>query len=401
MKKLLTYLEIGKVGGLELLFSLYMILVAYQYGSVPLSLLTLLIMDVIALCRPYSDYKIWKSICKPMAWCMAFVVVHEFILYLMIGMGHSHMMNANIALIINVVSIFIIAPKLDFEKLIHSLMIVAIISAIGLVVQFVKILAGAHVSPILLPFLPNPGEQGRFDAIIRRPTSFFVEPAAFTTFMMVPYFYVVYKKHYLLAAGMIFIMLLSGSTTAIGLTFILLAVYACTQIIKLKYRVLVVLIGAIVMIVMFTSSLFEVGVNKMYNTEVETSIRLYNGVEIFLNTKPENLLFGVPYANLTDYCIKERIPVIIYLKGVYCTTFWSVLVKYGIFSLILYLYGYWRMMKDCRDVIPYVVCLLVALFTQSIRYDSGTLVFQLCSIYALMIYTSKHKRRECRCLTSA
>lgn len=394
MKKLLTYLELGKVGGLELLFSMYLILTAYQYGSVPLGLLTLLIMDVIALRKPHSDYQIWQSIYKPMAWCMAFAVIHEVILFFMIGMGHSHMMNANIALMINVVSIFIIAPKLDFEKLMHSLMIVAVISAIGLIVQFVKIQAGGTVSPILLPFLPNPGEQGRFGQDVIRPTSFFVEPAAFVTFMMVPYFYVMYKRHYLLAAGFILIMLLSTSTTAIGLSFILLGVYAFTQKVKIKYRVLIVLIGAVVMTVMFTSSLFEAGVDKMNNTELENSVRLYNGVTIFNNTRLENMLFGVPYANIYDYCIKENIPVVFYDESVYCTTFWFILVKFGLLSIMLYVYGYWRLMKECRDVIPYVVCVLVALFTQSIRYDSGALMFQLCSIYALMIYSIKMQRQN-------
>lgn len=290
------------------------------------------------------------------------------------------MLNNIIIETASLLSIFIIYPVLDFKRFHNSIMWVAYLSTGGIIYHFILLKAGQICTPIKLPFMPYMGKTSRLFEEIGRPTSFFWEPASFSSFMMIPFFLTLYKKKYYLSALFMFAMLLSGSTNAIVLSAILLLVYIFTQNVKFKYKVMVLALGAGMFYFMFNSDMFASGVNKLENEDYENNVRIWNGYLITSNTDFSDLILGVPECNITDHVSKNNITQAITFVGedvVYVTAIWTVLLAYGVVGLFLFIRFYFRITKDCRPLFPLVIVLIISSFVQSISPGTFTYTFQM------------------------
>ena len=76
MRKICDNLDIRRFGLLEVLIALFPILMGYQYGSIPCTLLFLLVMDLLALFRKTN----FSLPSKYMKYLAVFVIMHEVIL---------------------------------------------------------------------------------------------------------------------------------------------------------------------------------------------------------------------------------------------------------------------------------------------------------------------------------
>lgn len=292
MKRLIHYLSIDNIGVLELLFASYCILSGYSWGIVKGNLLFLFIMAIMAYIRK------GKSVVKmkELTWLVIFVAIHEFVLAMVIN-APGYMINNTVSILISCILIYPIVRALNIEKLLGALNLVGIISIIGIVYHYIIIRNGGTVSPIPLPFMPGLDTASRLYEEGNRPTSFYWEPAAFVTYMMVPLFLALRNKKFIWSMVIIVSMFLSTSTTGITMSLFMLVCYLFTQKINIKYKALIVVITGAFIWSLFYTDLFSAGMDKMAQTDIESTSRTINGPSMVFNMPLNHIIMGMPAAN--------------------------------------------------------------------------------------------------------
>ena len=383
MNRILKYFHLGKVGLPEFIVAMYLVLEGYTYWGVPLRLVFLLLLDFYFLTRQHR-----KPLNIPIFYVVyVFFVLHEILLWIYVGTP-SYMFNVTVQFALTVGSIAIIGYNLDYEKLINSIYWVAIISMGGLVYHYIVIASGGTPTPIKLPFLPDPiAEINRYSFEISRPTSFFQEPAAFGQFMLIPLFIALKEKKVgsiILIASMMF---LSSSTNAIFFAVGMVLLYSLIgRKMKMTNKIVILVLGIGLIYSVQHFSLFEQGIEKIDNTEFSENVRVVNGYNYVSAMPKQYLILGIPAANVFDYYMLDPNSfmgsnVIVVEHSLYMTTFWRVLVKYGIIGLFLFLSMYVAYYKRDKSLLPIMVILGVQLFSQSTFFDVSQFVFLATYIY--------------------
>lgn len=377
-----SILKRNKWGLLELLLALYPILMGYSYGSVPFHLLSLIIMDVVALRVKIINHRI--NYTKLVLLLYLFIVFHEFIL-LLFGNSDSAFFHRQIEYFIIFVSIIIIYPRVDFEKLEFALILITIVSILGIVYHFVQLQSGGDVKPLKLPFFPDLGKDSRLNADIKRPCSFYAEPQSFCSFILVPLFIALIKRQWKWCSIIVLSMFLSTSTYGIVISLSMLTVFVLTQNFSLKSRLSFLILICALVAVLLSSSLFDKGIEKIENTDIETSQRLYNGPTLVFNMPIKDIIIGCPYTSPQDYC-KAMTGRSVYLipndEGVYfIPSFWLVIAKWGLFGLFLYLLSYFYPMKGNRGIVVLGIPLFLGLFVNPDTVGS------FYAFYIIIIYS--------------
>lgn len=382
MKKLIHYLSIDNIGTLELLFAFYCILSGYSWGVVKGNILFLFIMAVLAYIR--KEKKTVKM--KELTWLVVFVAIHEIVLAIVIN-APGYMINNTISALISCSFIYPIVRALKIEKMKGALNFVAIISIIGIVYHYIVIRNGGVVTPIPLPFMPELEATSRLYEEGNRPTSFYWEPAAFVTYMMVPLFLSLRDKKFIWSIVIIVSMFLSTSTTGITMSLFMLVCYLFTQKINIKYKVLIVVIAGAFIWSLFSTDLFSAGLDKMSQTDIESTSRTVNGPAIVLNMPFIDILTGMPAANPYDYYMSGGFysnEIVVKENAIYCSTIWLVLAKYGILGVFLFLWLYVKPIKVTREIMPFIIVLFVSMFFQSFTIGTSGFVFQMIFIYVFI-----------------
>lgn len=371
------------IGILELAIALYPIIAGYGYGSFQLAFGFLLIVDIFLINRKrqhkYSFGKIYQY--------MAFIVVHCAIWLLVMPSIPSYFINSFIADIIYLISIVIIVPQVDFDKLKNAIYIVTIICAVGMLYHVFMIKSGHSIQPIKLPFMPDMSSKARLYSFLDRPTSFFWEPQSYASFMLVPLFFLLREKRLICAFAIAATMILSTSTTGIIMALFMIGFYMVTQKQKMQYRILGII--AVIGLVYFLlySSFTAAGLEKLQNTDVEENNRTINGLLIAKDMSFFDWLFGVPYANLQDAYEAGYITnnLIIYADGeVFVSAFWISLCCQGIIGLLFFLSIYLDILKKDKTVLPYLICIIIGLFSNP-DILGAAYVFQLIIMYTFII----------------
>lgn len=374
--------SIFNIGILELAIALYPIIAGYGYGSFQLAFGFLLIVDIFLINRKrqhkYSFGKIYQY--------MAFIVVHCAIWLLVMPSIPSYFINSFIADIIYLISIVIIVPQVDFDKLKNAIYIVTIICIIGMLYHVVMIKSGHSIQPIKLPFMPDMDSKARLYSFLDRPTSFFWEPQSYASFMLVPLFFLLREKKLICAFAIAATMILSTSTTGIIMALFMIGFYMVTQKQKMQYRLLGII--AVIGLVYFLlySSFTTAGLEKLQNTDIEENNRTINGLLIAKDMSFFDLLFGVPYANLQDAYEAGYITnkLIIHADGeVFVSAFWICLCCQGLIGLFFFLNIYWDIFKKNHTVLPYLICIIIGLFSNP-DILGAAYVFQLMIMYTFI-----------------
>ena len=246
--KIADYLDLGDVGFFEIFYVLIFILSAYRLYGIPLSAVLWVIFAILLL---FKKKKKDISSYKPLIYLSVYCVLHEFI-YLFIANGNF---NAFILQIVYFWCLYKAPSIIDAKKLKGSINWIALISIGGLLYQWAIIASGGDVRPIGLPFLEM--SENRLEVFSIRPSSFFMEPAAFVAFMYVPLVFSLIEKKYIWTCVIILANFLTTSTTGIFTSFILLGVYVFSQKVSFKIRLLVISLGAILFLSLTNIEAFQ------------------------------------------------------------------------------------------------------------------------------------------------
>lgn len=383
--------SIFNIGILELAIALYPIIAGYGYGSFQLAFGFLLIVDIFLINKKwqhkYSFGKIYQY--------MTFIVVHCAIWLLLMPSIPSYFVNSFIADIIYLISIVIIVPQVDFDKLKNAIYIVTIVCAVGMLYHVFMIKSGHSIQPIKLPFLPDMSSKSRLYSFLDRPTSFFWEPQSYASFMLVPLYFLLREKKLICAFAVAATMILSTSTTGIFMALFMIGFYMVTQKQKMQYRLLEIIAVIGLIYFLLHSSFTATGLEKLQNTDIAENNRTINGLLIAKDMSFFDLLFGVPYANLKDAYEAGYITnnLIIYSDGeVFASAFWICLCCQGLIGLFFFLNIYWDIFKKDRTVLPYLVCIIIGLFSNP-DILCASYVFQLIIMYTFIINNTQFNQQ--------
>lgn len=365
MKKIRKFFDIQSFGWLEFIIALYPIMSSYNYGmflmylAIPLFLSLFLVLVYPKRQRGYEYNTFYYFV--------LYLFAHFLLWIPIIGNPPSYYYNQNIQFFIIILSVIAILPYLNLQKLVSSINLVGLICACGMVYQSVEILMGRTVSTIPLPFLPSPDETSRIFSIIEnRPVSFFTEPQTYVSYMIVPLFLALSKKNLTWALIISVTILLSGSTTGIAMIAIMFVAYLLTSKVGKFYRILLVAVLIGLGYFLLSSELTTAGVDKMNDTNLSENVRVINGFLVAKALSISDFIFGITFANATDFCYTNGITgsVILDVNGnVFISGFWIALIRYGIIGLLLYLNLYLQIIKLDKTIFPFWLCIVIALLT--------------------------------------
>ena len=368
-KNIVNYLHLKDVGGLELTFGMVPILSGYTFIGKPLSLLMwLLLIGIVLLQGKLRGLKFYVP--------LLLFVFYWFIHQVMISFADDLNINGFLAQFIYFLSVFTLYPVLNLEKLKGSLNWVALLSMGGLLYQWTFILRGQAVHPIELPGFTL--SNFILEKMIMRPSSFFMEPSSYAAFMICPLALSLIERKYVWAVAIILSICLTTSTTGLVLSFVLLGASLFIQKkFKIKTSLGLLIIGGGLFFALTHFDVFEAGVEKFENTDASTNVRLSQGPYIVSTMYPSEWLFGVPYSTPYNYCISGRAPDVIYYgDSVYMSTFWQMILLFGIVGLLLYLNIYLQVLKSNRMTLPLILALCAVLFSSG-YFIGGDYVFTL------------------------
>ena len=387
--RVLDFLGIGKLGFFEIVFALYLILAGYNYGSFRLDFYTLLFLDIFALCKGYKFD--WTP--KILYYLVLYVIIHEIVLYLVFTNQPSYLLNSIFAYIVTLLSIFIIFKTLKEEEFKSALYLIGIISSIGLFFHFYQLMSGQLVVPIRLPFMPEPAQTSRFFEEGLRPKSFFGEPEACITYLLVPLYLSLKERKFHLSFFFFFSIFLSTSTTGILLSSVSIFVYSLTQKSKWYIRALCIVMIIAMVYVLLNGEVFSGGLEKIQNTNAEENNRLVAGPN-FVKQMPLSYWFvGIPFANAFDCAIATHMNADgLYIDShneLFVSTFWNVIIKLGIVGISFYLLMYRYFLKKSRTLWPYIIPCMVGMFAQG-SFFGAVFIFQTVFI----LFEINHNRQE-------
>ena len=381
MKKILDYLNLRDVGVLELVFALTPMLMGFSLGSFPLSVLMWLILIGICVVR---NGKTKFITFKPLVWLIVYWALHQLLWMLSTDLN----INAQIAQVIYFSAIFFLYPSIDANKMRGAMNWVAIISIMGLLFQWSEIVRGNGVHPLEIPGLSM--AENRLETDSLRPSSFYMEPAAYVSYMICPLALALIDKKYIWALIMILTIFLTTSTTGILLSFILLAASLLSNKAKGSSILIVLVLGAGMVYALNTLEEFSAGLEKLENTDISTNVRLSQGPRVVESMKTQEFVFGVPFGNAYDYCRSGRFTDVIYYgESVYMATFWDIILRFGIVGLFFYLLIYFKLFKMSRLIWPMLFCLLATMFSDP---DTIGPAYSYKLIFMLVIAMSDTKR---------
>lgn len=384
MKKLLNAIGVEQIGFYELLIALYPIIMGYTY-FIPMELGMLLIILFVSL---FKKKRVTTFSLKPVILLYSFIILHEILLIPWLNSIPSYFYNNLLSFVIFLFSLVVIIPRLDYIKLKGSLNLVGLICLLGICYHFILLIGGGSISPIKLPFMPGMDEGSRLYAMNYRPCSFFWEPQSYASFMMIPLFMALKDKKYYWAAAIVISLFMSTSSTGIILSFVMLATYILSQNFRVKHKLYLLVGSAGLLVLLLSSPLLKTGVDKIQNTEASENSRLANGFYLAQELTPSECVLGVTALDAYDYITTFNISTDnLIMKSerttIYISSFWYVLIKFGVIGLIIYLAVYYKIIVSSRDIIPYVVILICSLFS-NMDYVRGLFVFQLLFIYAFV-----------------
>ena len=377
------YLQLGDVGFLEIMIALYPILANYRFGAIPFNLLILILLDIIVL---LSRRKRKRLRAKEFVHFMIFILLHDVIWLFVMANPPSYFVSSIVAFSILFISVIIISPALNWNKLVGSLNWVTIICLVGIAFQYVQVANGQLVGQIPLPFLE--GGASRVDDLYDRPHSFFPEPAAYALFMLIPLFFSFYQRKYIWTLIIGIGILASSSTTGLLLLFFMPLVSIFLGKANIATKIGVFAVGVVLLAVIMNTDFFEASLGKLIleSENVEESARISQGLRIVSNMSPWHYVAGVPYATAYDFLKSTGTLGSFTVWGtgdeasVYISSFWNILLRFGFIGLILYLKIYIKPALQNRNLWPLIACCLIIMFSSSI-YISAMFAFQFICIY--------------------
>lgn len=224
---------------------------------------------------------------------------------------------------------------------------------------------------------------------IMRPMSFFAEPQGYATFISVFLIIMLEEKQYVWAAIATLSILLSTSTEGLALVGIIWALFTVISNASLWVKIAVIVaIGAGTGYYM-TLEFFEVGYNKVLDTEFDENLRLVNAYSMLQRFEPNQWWLGVGTSNKAFFSA--------YINSMggkddfrYVSSALGVFVHYGIFvGIAFWIFILKKIVYRYKSVFIYSICLIVIPFAQTCFFSSNFVY--LWVLYYLLLEHCKEK----------
>lgn len=383
MKKLFKYLHLRDVGFLEFTFAITPMLGGFSLGSLPMSLVMWLLLIFIVYIK---KGKLRPKNFMPLTIFIVYWIIHQFAIMFVDNVNFVGFIQQ----LIWFGAVYVLFPVLNLEKLRGAFNWVALISIAGLLYQWVIISAGGEVGPLGIPGLTM--SDVRMEGVSVRPSSFYMEPAAYVAFMICPLALALIEKQYAWSIVIIISIFLTTSTTGVVASFILIltTLYGGSKQ-KWYSKLLLLAIGGVFFYGLTRFQVFENTMTKIDNTDLETNVRVSQGPYVASTMVASEYPFGVAYSTAYNYCKSGRAgDVIFYGESVYMSTFWNILLLYGVVGLTLYLLVYWNLLRSSKQTFPLIMVLIAEMF--SAGHSIGTTyIFMLI---VLLVIASKDLKMQ-------
>ncbi len=226
-----------------------------------------------------------------------------------------------------------------------------------------------------------------------RPMSFFAEPQGFATFISIFLIIMLEEKKYVWAAIATLSILLSTSTEGLALVSVIWGLYVLFSNKGIFDKVLII-VGILGFAGLYmTSTVFEVGYNKLVDTEFEENIRLVNAYNMLRNFEFNQWWLGVGVSDNTFYKA--------YIANMggnesfkFVSSAFGVFVHYGIFVGIAFWYFLFKkIVYRYKTVFIFSICLIVIPFAQSCFFSSN-FVYIFVLYYLLLKYCVEKETKK-------
>lgn len=394
VSRLKSLFNVKEWAPLETLFALYPIVSGWTLGPYPLYLIFALIMDLIAYRRHGVNFNKTSKKMKVLFW---FVMFHNFIWIFVIDDVSSVFFNSWVGTFITMSSVFFIAPVIQYHHIKRPLFAFSIIAMIGLAFQLIQLARGIPIGQLAVPpFSPSRlvNDTSLLDAL--RPSGFFAEPAAFAQYLFIPLFITLTERKYLFSFIIVVFSLLSTSTTALVICFLMLIAYFFTSHIPIKWKFVVVVATVGIAVLLTKTELFESTMEKAEKTDLSENERTSIGFKILPQLNAPEMIFGIPYHSISDMFNAGRLKINTFYfyennkAVIFVPTFWYMLFIYGIFGLIIYLSVFWEIFRKSKIIFPFLLAVVARVFSDPTALGA-TFLFELSFMYAFIRYEQSLK----------
>lgn len=376
------YLNLKEVGLLEFVFSITPMLTGFSLWGLPMGLLMWVVLVVLVMMQ--GNVHMGKF--KPMAIFVAYWAIHDLLIMFVDNVN----INGEIQQAIYFLSFFLLFPRLNFEKLKGSLNWIALIAMGGLLYQWGFVAAGEGVHPLQIPGLTM--SEGRLEQLSLRPSSFFMEPASYVAFMVCPLAMALLEKKYPWAIALILSIFLTTSTTGLVGAFIMLVMSVFGKRMRVTSIMGVFIVGFGLFYALTNLEVFEVGVAKVENTDVNSNVRLSQGPYVVSTMESAEYVFGAPYISAYNYCVSRGVMnVSFYGESVYLSTLWIMILCYGVVGLLLYLNIFFNIAKKSRVTWPLIAFLLATIISSSYRFST---VFIFIMVVLMVVIKNEQMEKQ-------
>jgi len=300
--------------------------------------------------------------------------------------------NRSFAPLLMIASVACFARLVSMRRFIKYYEIVVWISCVGVSYHAFEIVFGRSVSIINI----FPGyDYGDFNRVLDRPLSFFTEPQAFSSFVL-PLFgcYLVRRAHYRVAFLFVFLVI---STSSFGILcgLLLIGFYVLTvseaKVTAFFSMVVCALLGGVGLT---STDLGSQALDKIINTDFETSIRLSKGFLVFKEFDEWAMLFGTDKST-SEFIVKNlgafewALPYVgtdVEELLEYLSSFSYVLVNFGLLGVFLYVAFFGSVRKYA--ITPYGKILL---FLIIISNFVNTILFNAWFVFYYAVFFSEYE----------
>ncbi|MGU8942636.1 hypothetical protein ACV30B_06810 [Clostridium perfringens] len=317
-----------------------------------------------------------------------------------------------------VIAVILAIQLINKERAIHYLKIFCALLASYIILQTLVY----YTTGIMLPFkiLNIPWMSGSLmnneyalyiaTKYYYRPSGIFIEPGYAAQYLLMGFAFSLYgsdenKKVDIKLAILIFLGLLLSTSSQGVFIGIILIVYKIIDRLKSNnantqkgWNIVIVIFMAIVLLLVFQTDMVQSSLNKI-TEEVRggssASVRLYRGFAVFLKLPTLFKLIGVGHGNLGNFVLRNDIytkydPEIMTLEfAEYANGFSLILLYYGIFIAMAFMYFLYRTYKNSTGAFRMLVIIQVILAFVSGAFVDSSIVTFFPLIFMECTYKSK------------
>ena len=325
-----------------------------QYNTMTLATFSAALIPTAAVVLIYFLQERRISIFRPLLYLVIFLLIHDLIKAFIVKPN----INAWIERIIYLLMVFTACNNLSEDHLFKAWRFFGIIAMLGILYQTIMIyVVGQSVSMIRI--LPTAATDYKYFMLSSRPSSFFLEPAAYSTWIMPLLFLSIKRGKLMLAAAVSLTILLSTSSLGILFALVLWICYILSpdRHLKIAYRVIlsICLFGAFIA---FTQlEVFQTAFEKITNISTDNAsnnARLLLGFEVYGTLSIPEKLLGISQSSILSYMLSGKIDLQAY--GLSEATTWlgfvnaisNSLILYGVGGCALYLLTFLQILRRIK-----------------------------------------------------